>query len=993
MRAAVDPGVGRIDRLINRSDHPPDGVALAEQTVVPEPPAGRPVANEVLPPRTADLNPDTREPLLRMHDDRTLAVLGGEHANTIRPNEALRAGHWAELRQRVTGHEVVNRSFYHPALDRAAHVEMRRMVVLDPGTGQRPVTEFTVRIRYQADPVMTPQEVARAKSNALDGIDLYYNHQHRLPDGSQFHVRLEFEEVPYVAGSSEAVTLHPGRGQHIDQLTWHTDMAPVIYAHEIGHHLGLADEYVAGSQADRRTLTTSGTRNDATLMGGSSRLDWNSAGLVLDHAGHEVPSIAGLRDRHLVRFSDLTPFPEPARDSRGNVEWPGPYQAWTSGRHGEQVVRLPDHVQLLLREFPAEGRNLLDHARRLDQMHALFGDRLPAGEMTRAHLAYADALVDTARQIYDAGPDHPFRRDDLTRLRDLADILGASPGGRLPDLELISRQANEVYGNSQRVNAPSVEGLARLAEWFTHTGGQRLPGESGAATLHRVAGEFFGEAPSREAVRAAAYVFLKAAEQSEVLSYGHGRLDFGGLAERLRAVNNGNEILGRRISSEEFAKLADQVRERTAEAGSSRTGDLSPPGIREKPIPAHVWERLHSWSGGGRADPPHDAGGSGGRPEAGRDATPERNHTHYDAGDPGPSVPSREPVSYSGDIGAFHRVHDDAATRFEGGEPSGDIIPYMIEDATGGLGARDGGRPFGIELEYALPRVSPGDQPAVNAAIGRALHEAGLTRDSEVHGHHDSHVRGYTDAVNDWRLERENGDQVAGEIISPILYDEPRTWRDLARVTEIIRAHGGETNVHVGGHVHVGVPDYGASTSSHLRLLETIKTYQDVLFRLAQNPAGPDFLHRGYSQCMPNTITPGLRMGGLNALTQANGSTAAVSMGAVAGRPSDHVQLRLWDGTLDPAIIQVHVKLSLALAEAATSSGTDGPSGQARASEPLGYHYDKGASPGREEETASFRRMLDELPLRDVDRAQIIKLFAITQWQPSVLRRYALGGR
>ncbi len=74
------------------------------------------------------------------------------------------------------------------------------------------------------------------------------------------------------------------------------------------------------------------------------------------------------------------------------------------------------------------------------------------------------------------------------------------------------------------------------------------------------------------------------------------------------------------------------------------------------------------------------------------------------------------PVRYAEDMAAFQADYDAAKTRKARGEAA---VPYMRENATGGLGARDGGRGFGVEIEF-----SGGDI----AAIGRELYAAGLTR-------------------------------------------------------------------------------------------------------------------------------------------------------------------------------------------------------------------------------------------------------------------------
>ncbi|MEU0564737.1 hypothetical protein ABZ297_04955 [Nonomuraea sp. NPDC005983] len=43
--------------------------------------------------------------------------------------------------------------------------------------------------------------------------------------------------------------------------------------------------------------------------------------------------------------------------------------------------------------------------------------------------------------------------------------------------------------------------------------------------------------------------------------------------------------------------------------------------------------------------------------------------------------------------------------------------------------------------------------------------------------------------------------------------------------------------MHTGGHVHVGVPDYGTSVADHVRLLKLYHGYEDVPEAGRQGPA------------------------------------------------------------------------------------------------------------------------------------------------------------
>jgi hypothetical protein len=350
---------------------------------------------------------------------------------------------------------------------------------------------------------------------------------------------------------------------------------------------------------------------------------------------------------------------------------------------------------------------------------------------------------------------------------------------------------------------------------------------------------------------------------------------------------------------------------------------------------------------------------------AAADAARERALTAWD----GPEV------SYVEHPEAFDDAYQEARGRRERGE---DPVPYMTSDATDGLGARDGGRGFGVEIEFDFP---PGtDSYAARAAIGRELRDAGLTPDALQHGYHQ---RG-RDAIarrghqGGWRFETDA--TVAGEIVSPIMYDEPETWRNLARVCEIVRRHGGIASPRTGGHVHVGLSDYDHTVENHNRLLQTVAGHEDALYRLAQNPAAA--AHRGMTWCRPNS-DPGRGYASISSARAANtGHSLGVNFESVAGSRSDHVEYRMWDGSLDPGVIQAHVNISLAMTAAGSRGGYTPPP-----ADPVGTHQAR--NPGRRrlrgeqwrESTAGFRQLADTLFRRQANAAQAAALFAVTRWQ------------
>lgn len=329
--------------------------------------------------------------------------------------------------------------------------------------------------------------------------------------------------------------------------------------------------------------------------------------------------------------------------------------------------------------------------------------------------------------------------------------------------------------------------------------------------------------------------------------------------------------------------------------------------------------------------------------------------------------------SYVDDPAAFQREYRAAQRRREAGE---EPVPYMREDATGGLGARDGGRPFGLELEFDLPGQFGAQYQRSLRAIGRDLWEAGLTRTEDQRGYGSSRRAGYTDRPGGWSFETDA--TVAGEVVSPIMYDEPQTWENLEKVCEIIRRHGGQASYRTGGHIHVGLPDYDHTVEHHARLLGLAEGYEDELYRVAANPAARG--HRGIDYCQPNRGTASGYRDVSDVRANHHGHHVGVNFQSVSGTSRDHVEFRMWDGSLNPGVIQTQVKLSLGLT-AAASRGATPASTRSR----IGSHRRNSA--GRRltgeswrEQTSGFRHLVDTVFTRARDKAQATALFAVTPW-------------
>ncbi|OLR92188.1 hypothetical protein [Actinokineospora bangkokensis] len=171
-------------------------------------------------------------------------------------------------------------------------------------TPQGPVTRATVRIDLRGD---GPQ-VEQVWQDATQGVREHFGGQ-RLPNGD----RLEVEIVRVGPGEPAHHTVDVTTEGTTDQTTWQVGQPPTTYAHEVGHMLGLPDEYGRGLDVD------------GTLMGNHTgpdvRMPSRYAQVIAQHIG-DVPVRGRVDTRVTAGLPQGTPVPrapQPGqRDGRGN---------------------------------------------------------------------------------------------------------------------------------------------------------------------------------------------------------------------------------------------------------------------------------------------------------------------------------------------------------------------------------------------------------------------------------------------------------------------------------------------------------------------------------------------------------------------------------------------------------------------------------------------------------------------------------------------------
>lgn len=133
------------------------------------------------------------------------------------------------------------------------------------------LTQVSMKVNLKPQPGVSADDIARVQADALKGVDEFYNGGHTLPNGNRLNVNVEFTDD--AAASHLVVDVKPKSGG-ANQVEWYVDSNPTTHAHELGHQMGLLDEYYDPQAALRGGIdkatgkpNTSGIREDDSLMG------------------------------------------------------------------------------------------------------------------------------------------------------------------------------------------------------------------------------------------------------------------------------------------------------------------------------------------------------------------------------------------------------------------------------------------------------------------------------------------------------------------------------------------------------------------------------------------------------------------------------------------------------------------------------------------------------------------------------------------------------
>jgi len=125
---------------------------------------------------------------------------------------------------------------------------------------------LTIRIDVVPDPGVLADDISLVKAQTRTAFQRYWDRRFNLrgADGTELPLRTQLD---YTATNPHAtVSVHAGTG-HDDLSNWYVDSPSLTRAHELGHQLGMLDEYVDANAPNRATAASPGVSNDNSLMG------------------------------------------------------------------------------------------------------------------------------------------------------------------------------------------------------------------------------------------------------------------------------------------------------------------------------------------------------------------------------------------------------------------------------------------------------------------------------------------------------------------------------------------------------------------------------------------------------------------------------------------------------------------------------------------------------------------------------------------------------
>jgi hypothetical protein len=127
--------------------------------------------------------------------------------------------------------------------------------------------KITIKVKLNLDNDVTKGEAKALKLQTRDAFKSFWSNKFKLTDVNTGKSKPLVTDVVFVEDNPHlTVNVHKGAGRD-DLSNWYTSSPGIVQAHELGHQLGLKDEYVDATVPERQDNAAAGTHTDNSLMG------------------------------------------------------------------------------------------------------------------------------------------------------------------------------------------------------------------------------------------------------------------------------------------------------------------------------------------------------------------------------------------------------------------------------------------------------------------------------------------------------------------------------------------------------------------------------------------------------------------------------------------------------------------------------------------------------------------------------------------------------
>ncbi len=163
-------------------------------------------------------------------------------------------------------------------------------------------TEVQIKIKAKLEPQpgVSKDDLLDVGLRASDAFRSHFDSKFVLTDNANGKQLLLRCMVAFVeSGEHYVIQVHPGGDANSggNRRKWFVGWPGLVCAHELGHQLGLKDEYIDASATDRATATSPGVHTDNSLLGNYMAEGQDKAEVKLRHAQTIAGHVGGASGR------------------------------------------------------------------------------------------------------------------------------------------------------------------------------------------------------------------------------------------------------------------------------------------------------------------------------------------------------------------------------------------------------------------------------------------------------------------------------------------------------------------------------------------------------------------------------------------------------------------------------------------------------------------------------------------------------------------------